>query len=147
MRNQHLSLYKLPTCLSACLPTSPSPLSVMPVSSKSSPRKIQDEIKKYLYIEMFFKKKVSALASINDMQLWIEWPHNSLPSVSPFFLLRLRLGRHRGWCVCVCVHVCVCICVSNSFVNAFLNTNPPCTDGNGGLWQRQGSFTVQRAEC
>lgn len=39
------------------------------------------------------------------MQLWIEWPHNSPPSIPPFLLLPLRLGRHRGWCACMCVYL------------------------------------------
>lgn len=37
---------------------------------------------------------------------------SQLPAIrTPFLLLPLRLGRHRGWCVCVCVSVSMCVFV------------------------------------
>lgn len=85
-------------------------------------------------------KKVFALTITNEMQLQIEWPHNSPLSTLHLPPTTFEIGPTQGV-------VCMRVCVSNSFVTAFLNPNPPCTRGNGGLWQRQGSFTVHRAEC
>lgn len=60
--------------------------------------------KKKNYIEIFFfEKKVSALAFVNEMQLWIEWPHTPLPP-PPDSLLD---WADTGGGVYVCAYLCV----------------------------------------
>lgn len=85
MRIQHLPLDKLSVSLSICLSTAtppPTPFFPQCLSGPKAPwEKYKMKLKKKKnYIEIFFfEKKVSALAFVNEMQLWIEWPHTPLP--------------------------------------------------------------------
>lgn len=65
--------------------------------------------KKKIYRDIFFKKK-SWCSRIRKWKAAVDRMASQLPAIrTPFLLLPLRLGRHRGWCVCVCVRPCLCV--------------------------------------